>query len=222
METINISRDDDYHSQLNNKKHPLSTCNTTSMVNALKASGIKFACPLGLQPEDHLSALLETDEARERMKRLYPWAVNAEAPIPARQIHGMLAWAVNEKLVKAPVVTFSTSVNVQEIFHNILRGIASVVTGRFTRQGHLVTVVGFITSQDSVRLSRCPTDIVTDLINGVIVDDPYGDYHSGYESPRGNDIMFDYAEFNWLTRIYIDPGRKWAHLFRRTDRATGT
>jgi len=43
---FNYSKDNDYHTQINNRRLPLSTCNTTSMIMALKQAGVEASFPL--------------------------------------------------------------------------------------------------------------------------------------------------------------------------------
>lgn len=210
---ITISRDADYHTQRNNKLYPGSSCNTTAMIMALKTNKIEFESPQNTQEEDYLSSILDSNEAHNVMKNRFPWAV-AEGR-PAREVHGMLEWAVNEKLVGRPVVTFTTLASMAEILFNLTQGLASVMTGRFTASGHVVAVVGFHTEQRNILESGSPGEIDTSKVVSVVVDDSFGDFHSGYKNPQGNDIEFPYEEFNSITRSYGDERKKWAHLFRR-------
>ena len=58
MFEINLRRDFDYHTQINNRLIPMASCNTTAAIMALKAADINFNCPEGMQPEDALTQRL--------------------------------------------------------------------------------------------------------------------------------------------------------------------
>ena len=206
--------DNDYHTQRNNQIDPASTCNVTAMVMALKASGIPFDCPEGIQPEDHLSLILGAPEAWELLEREYPWAVRAETP--PREVHGLLSWAVNERFARRHCTVFTSRASIQELLFRIARHrAASVVSGRFTPGGHLVTLVGFEYPGPDLAKAESPAVIDLSVVSRVIIDDPWGDVRTGYASHDGDDVSMSLADFDRLTREYGSPGRKWAHLFSR-------
>ena len=207
---IDISSDNEYRTQLDNRFFPNGTCNTTSMVNMLLTNNVEFQYPTDMQPEDYLTTLLESPEAWARMRQLYPWAVSKG--YHPRHVHDMLAWAVNEKLVGRPVVKFSTQSSLAEIAYDIaVRKRACVVSGRFTSYGHIVAVVGLETSQEDIETVDNPGNIDIAAISAFIVDDPYGNYFTGYSSQQGNSIVFPIDAFDWVTREYANPSVKWAH-----------
>lgn len=214
MVTIDISIDSDYHTQRNNAYIPHGSCNPTSAIMALRASFIDFPEPEGKQPEDVLYEILHSDEAWAKMRNDFPWAVSGGYdPVT---VHGMLQWAINEKFVGRPVDRFSTRWTMQEILHNIAcNGCACTMATKFTRYGHIVCVVGFETEQEDMTAVAIPEHIDLDKVKNVIVDDPYGNYHTGYMSHRGNGIRVDMNKFNSLTssRGYFES--KWAHYFSR-------
>lgn len=204
--------DNPYHTQRNNRIEPSKTCQVTAMVMALKASGIPFEHPAGEQPEDYLARLLEEPDAYEKLRREHP----VLASLPPREIHAILSWAVNEKLVKRRVTMFSTHVSMAEILYRIARHrCASVVTGLFTAYGHLVTVVGFESKQYHIEELASPGQVDLDQLHSIIVDDPWGDGKTGYRDPNGNDVVYTLQEFAHLTRVYDSVDVKWAHLFSR-------
>lgn len=206
---INLSENNPYYDQRNNTMYPNGACNVTSMICALDASGITYEYPETMQPEDYLMQILETEESWKKLRSEYAWAVrDGYSP---RHVHAMLDWAVNEKLVGSPVVETKT-VSIQEILLSTLRGSAVVVTGRFTKAGHIVCVVGFDSVIDLSGNSR-ESDISLDMVRSVIVDDPYGNYHTGYVDHRGNDIRFTVKDFNNLTRNFGSVSTKLAHIF---------
>lgn len=213
MLLVNLSRDNDYHTQRNNRFIPMTSCNTTSAIMALKASRIRFDSPRGVQPEDHLTKLLLSNESHAIMRDKYPWAIRNG--YPPNQVHGMLAWGVN-RLVGRKVDQFKTDGTLQEIVWHLFKRRALIVNGRFTRYGHMVCVIGFqstqadwdIESQDDINLSQ---------VIAITVDDPYGNYHQQYKDFSGNNIDFVLDEFHDLTRTYNADGSKWLHVFDGGD-----
>jgi len=182
------------------------------MIMALKASGIPFDYPKSEQPEDYLALLLDEPDAHEKLRREYPTLAGR----PPREVHAVLSWAVNEKFVKRRVTMFSTRVSMQEILYRIARHkCASVMSGRFTNYGHLVTVVGFESKQDRIEDLGSPGLVDLDSIQSVIVDDPWGNGKTGYRDANGDDVIYTLQEFVRLTRVYDSLDVKWAHLFSR-------
>jgi hypothetical protein len=104
----------------------------------------------------------------------------------------------------------------QEILHRIARHrCASVVSGRFTSYGHVVTVVGFESKQDRIEDLGSPGQVDLDNIQSIIVDDPWGNSKTGYRDTNGDDVIYTLQEFARLTRVYGSLDVKWAHLFSR-------
>jgi hypothetical protein len=211
MTKINVSAHTAYHSQVNNAFYPLSSCNTTSAIMWMLDCHVPFKYPDGMQPEDHLTQITESVECYSYMEQIAPWAFRDGKPIiPARQVHACLSWAIN-KLAGREVAKFREDVTYQELVVELAKGRAAIVSGIFTRQGHVVCLVGVHTKQLEEKLQRIE-DVRLDQIVGWIIDDPYGDYYSVYHDQHGNDCFFDYNEFDRLTReLYRN--HKWAHLF---------
>ena len=73
-----------------------------------------------------------------------------------------------------------------------------MVSGRFPHQesqiDHVVAVVG--TDGD-----------------GLIIDDPWGDWHDGYTTTKGDDINLRHSEAIQMLKP-LGGARKWAHLVR--------
>lgn len=201
-----------YFTQRNNRTDPALTCNVTAMVTALAASGIEFPVPPGQQPEDFLSFLLDSKESRLKASREYPLLQNRHP----REIHRMLAWAVNDRLVGRKVVQFSTQADLRILLWRLaVQRSACVVTGKFTAYGHMVALVGFETTQEEVTDLADPRFLDLDRVSKVIIDDPWGDWRTAYKDPNGNDIELSLGTFNTLTRDYGNPGKKWAHIIAR-------
>lgn len=205
----------DYHTQRNNAIDPAQTCNVTSTIMALKATGIQFESPEGIQPEDYLASLLSTPAAFAKRDQEYPWATRSN--IHPREVHEILSWAVNELLVKRPCTVFTTRASIRELLFRIARHqSASVVSGRFTKDGHMVTLVGFECSGPDLSQARSPDRVDLAAVSRIIIDDPWGNVHSGYRDVSGDDVSLSIAEFDHYTREYYSAGHKWAHFFTRT------
>jgi hypothetical protein len=208
MRTINVSRPKDYYTQINNKKFPLASCNTTSMVEALVVSEIDFPYPDNKQPEDYFTEIMETEELYKMRDRYGKWAKNYR---PA-EIHMLLSWATNKKLVGRNVTRFSTEYPLQLLLFDIAcRKRPVVMSGSFTSSGHIVVLVGFTTLQEEVDVVSEPKKIRLGSVKEFIVDDPYGNWYTDYSDHHGNDIRFSFPDFNRLTNRSGDMDHKWAH-----------
>ncbi len=185
---VNYSRDSEYHSQRNNALIPHSSCNATSMIMALKQAGAKLPesrFPSNRQPEDVLTAFLQSDLAAEKSRRLAPWAydrITGESITPPHEIHCVMTWAVNH-LMGRDIVSFREDWSLDDLVKALDRGCGVVVSGKFPYQGgtidHVVSLAGYMKHQNR--------------IDTLLIDDPYGDYQTGYRSHRGNDIPLPVA-----------------------------
>lgn len=208
MFTFNISKDDDYHSQRNNNFVPIDSCQTTSAIMALKASGIDFDYPKDMQPEDYLTSITDSKEAHDFMRENAPWAI--KQGIPPAQVHIVLEWAIN-KLVGRTVDKFTTTAKIEDLLFNILDNKASLISGRFTDYGHVVCLVGFETTQENINEVTRSEDINLWKVKNFIIDDPYGNPLTEYKDYHGNNIKLTYRQFNNYTRQY-NKNKKWAHI----------
>lgn len=204
-----IAKSENFHTQRNNQIDPVNTCNTTSMINALKATGIALPAGIQGQPEDALTEILDSQESREKLARDYPQM----ASMPPREVHAMLSWAVNEKFIGRKVTMFSTSVSLAEILFRVWNhASASVVSTTMTRGGHLVAVVGFSTTQNLENI-KSPGNIDIKLVRRIYLLDSWGDWTSGYENGgSGFGVGISPQEFLSMAKPN-NAERKWAHLF---------
>jgi len=62
---INYSKDIEYHTQINNKKLPLTSCNSNSMIMALEQAGYDSIIEQGIQSEDFFTTYLTLKEAKD-------------------------------------------------------------------------------------------------------------------------------------------------------------
>lgn len=186
----------------------MSTCNTTAAIMVLMASGISFDYPKDMQPEDYLTSILHSEEAYDQMAKKYPWAIRGG--YEPNEVHGMLEWGIN-KLVGTNIDEFTTNGKLSDIVYGIVvRKVACLVSTKFTKAGHIVAVVGVRSEQPiedyytwGVQLTKYTYDF--------IVDDPYGNYHSGYSDRNGDNVVFSYDQFNALTKSSHAENSKWVH-----------
>jgi len=205
-----LGRNIPYRPQWDNKLFPSTTCNTTSMVHALEIANIPFSCPANEQPEDYLTSILESKEAFTLMAKLYRWAVGSYHP---RHVHGMLSWAVNEKLVKKDVTFFTTKAHIKDIiFHMVVSRTPVVTGGKFTPYGHIVTVVGFDSDQPLEEIVS-PNLVELRRIKSIIINDSWGNYFTGYKNRNGYNIEFPYHTFISIANEIGREDRRWAHFF---------
>lgn len=211
MTSINISSQSPYHTQINNARYPLSTCNTTSGILWLLSNHVPFKYPSGMQAEDFLTTITEREECYTFMKLVAPWNFDSEgkAKLPPRQIHACLAWAIN-KLAGKRVIQFRTDVTYEALVMGLALGHGAILSGVFTRGGHIVCLVGVETEQGLSELQSEAT-VEVGAIKSWIVDDPYGDWHTDYRNHHGNDVRFTHAQINSLTKV-VGENKKWAHI----------
>ena len=209
MLQVNLSTD--YHSQRNNRLLPLETCGATAAVMALKASGWTLPAPADAQPEDLLTAIMLSPEGYARREQIPGgWADNIE---PYR-IHVVMAWAINDWLGAPDVDQFTERGTLQLMIWNLYRRKATVVNGVFAGLDHQVAVVGFTTTQHDGEM-RGPDLIDLAQVTDVIIDDPYGDFRTGYTETNGNDIRLSLGDFHNITHTAGTDNAKWMHLIRR-------
>lgn len=188
---IYITPDGDYFSQLNNKFKPFVSCQVTSVIMALTINGISFDYPKDMQPEDYLFQLCERPEAYDQVAKLAPWFIDSDgkSKFPPREIHSVLAWVTNNLLVKKEVdfpYLSPHGANIQEILFSVLKKNAVVTGTVLVPDGHIVVTSGFITNQENIENVKSADEIDLDKVTSIIIDDPYGDYNSGYKKPQGN------------------------------------
>lgn len=215
MIDIDVSTDKPYHTQINNLSVPMTACNTTSSVMFLIDNEEELPDVGDAQYEDVLTGITETPEAYEAMRRLAPWAFkpfrSGEAQYPPREVHVMLDWAM-EKWLGRKVSTFREDVRLEELAMELVRGRAVIINGRFTPQGHVVELVGLRTRQESILFVPRAQYIQVSEIEWWTIDDPRGDYRTGYQDVKGNGVTVPRDLFNGLTNTY-NRNSKWAHLY---------
>ena len=205
---VNNSLGKPYYTQRNNTIKPGSACNVTSMIAALSAAGwpVEGFAPDGGQPEDALMRFIMTDSVTlNRWKQVDP-----KGEIPPNEWHPVLAFGTNRWLrtfaIESAPVTFHETARREDIIAAVDAKGAAVISGRFPREGakpldHVVAVVGYGNEAG---------------VFYFIIDDPWGDYHTGYTSHNGRNIRLPEADFYALVKP-LGQERKWAHIIRSFD-----
>lgn len=217
MISINLSTGKPYFTQRNNRIDPNGTCGPTSMVMALLYSGYKLPDCGDQQPEDVLTEFLRTNQdVQDYFKKMYP--AEFQKGIPANELAPVRAFGTNKWMGKE-VNNFVWTARIQEIVFSLLQKKACVVSGQWPYRaggvektiGHIVCVCGFQTAQDDIENIRESSQVDSSRIISLIIDDPYGDYRTGYADARGNDVIVPYNDF---LKIVKEPGqnRKWVHF----------
>jgi hypothetical protein len=224
MIEINVSAGFPYYSQKNNKIRPLITCNTTSMIAALSYRKIVFPTDsLYPQPEDSLTNFILTDARIDFFyKKNFPIEYakyitsnkNPKVAYPPNEIHAVLSYGTNLWLGKSQneVTLFRQNTTIQEVLYETIKGKPVVQGGLWSNLHHITCIVGFATDQDNIKETLSPKNINLALIDHIIVDDPFGDFHTGYKVQRGNDIRISTEEYHKIITIQ-DSNIKMGHFF---------
>lgn len=206
MIQVNLSVNYVCRKQRKNKVLPWTSCGASATVMALKASGWPVPSPKGVRPEDHLTGILLSPDAKERRAAIPGnWADD----IPPNQIHAVLAWGINRWLGKR-VVQFKENGTLRDVVSHLYHRTALVMNGLFAGLDHNIAVVGFDTAQEEHEF-RGGIDL--DRVTDIIIDDPWGDYHTSYKDQNGNDVHVTVEEFDRITHKANGP--KWMHVFER-------
>ncbi len=174
-----------YRSQRDNVDLPGASCNTTSAVMALEASGyapsLIVGLPTGKQPEDFLTELGDSQEAYEEMKRRCPQFFDEAGNPTVRppEAPTMLDWIVERAYGKL-LLRYVESIGFDDVIASIDRGRAVVLRGLFTAAGHVVACVGYVCVED---VGGKPG-----ALSALVVDDPWGNYLTGYKDHNGENV----------------------------------
>jgi hypothetical protein len=201
IKDYDFSTHDDYYSQVNNQFMPQEACMPTSFIMALIYNKIPvvpcgsptqppcFFHPKSLQPEDYLMAVCNSPWGIALRNRI-SWA--AAQKLAPNQVHAVISDIVNE-LVGRRITKFETNKNIENLSAIIKQAKSVVVSGSFTAGGHAVVV--------------CGLREVDGKTTHFLVDDPYGNYFTGYNDRNGNNVLFPVEEFDKL----------WAHWYHVFD-----
>ncbi len=214
---IRVDTNKDYHTQRNNKTRPGITCASTSMAMALIYSGYEKGIEVlskGSQEEDFITNFIHTDAKvidfwKNNPQRWirdgwihYQEFLNQKRPqketMFGNEIHEVLQFAVN--VLFPDVDRFSYAMPIKDILFNLVKGGAVVVSGRWPHRNlgsiaHVVCLTGFSTDQESIKNINSPEEIDMSKVTEFYVDDPYGNYHTKYDSTKGDNIIMSRADF---------------------------
>lgn len=209
----NISSDSQYQSQRKNKDKPRYSCNTTSLANALFSTGIEWKWPEGMTPADYLMSQLESDETFKEFYKRFPDQKKNQTFNPWNT-SVMLTWMINNligrNVDKIEICTIEDILN-----HILLTKGAAVVSGEFFAGGHFVCVVGMESDETEEEIFT-NEGIAINKVKKIIIDDPYGDFHSKYSNIDGNNVGMTIQEF--LKIIYTqDKDEKRTQLFTKNQ-----
>lgn len=207
---IDVSAGKQNYSQRNNQISPTGSCATTSIAMALDYAGIAFPASKWAQPEDAIIDFIRTSpEVQEFYQKNYPDLFRVKAP--ANEVHAVNVFGVNLYFQKK-IIDFSMKIAVSEILFRTVAGLAVPVSGVWAGLHHIVCVVGFETKQEDVYLCPGPGGLALDLVDTVLIDDPYGDYRTGYKIQKGNNIAVPFKDFVANVKSRGSLAEKWAYM----------
>lgn len=210
--TKNNSKNKDYFTQRNNELKPNGACNVTSMINALNAASwpvAQLANERFSQPEDALMDFIKTDRRVNIVWKKF----DPSGSYAPNEWHPVLAYGTNLYLQEKGLlrkgdaaVEFGEDRKLFDIIRQIDDGGAAVLSGLFVAHGkktigHVVACVGYTTDNKND-------------VDALILDDPWGNYHTEYADPNGNDIIMPIEDFKKLIRHCGNLGSKMCHLVR--------
>jgi len=218
MKIFNNSLGKPYFTQRNNKIKPFESCTATSIIMALYYSNIPFPMSDN-QPEDDLMTFINTnpDVIHYYKNNPEPWIRSLyEKNYPANEIHSIVEYAVNLWVGKK-VVSFTTNATLEQIVTHLFNKKLCVFSGNFPYEdkagklktiGHVVCGVGFSTVQDDI--FNAP--INPNLVNNIIIDDPFGNYKTNYKNVNGNDIYMPINDFINIIKTQGSINNKWCYF----------
>ncbi len=222
MIRIDWSEPGGYYTQRNNERDPFGACNVTAAIMFMRENKIAYTNPTQEQDEDYLYWLLQQPDAWAAMERLCPWLVRKDVPpvvdwtnqkqIDARYSSAPnlqwapLAWGIN-RLVGREVAAanYSPGLRENEFLFELVKGRPMVVGGLFTKSGHYVCASGFLTEQGDVLDALTPIEVRTPDVTHVIINDPYGDYNTGYASAAGERVEIPWGKFLDVVACFRNP-----------------
>jgi hypothetical protein len=205
--TINLSTGKPYFSQRNNADKPLESCNVTACISALRCIEQPYVIPGTIQDEDYLASITDTPEMIKVRDSLGTWA---KSYLP-RLVFAVLVASVN-KLAGKKVAIFKDKLTVKDLIWGLYNKKSYVLSTIFTSSGHIVTIVGFVTKQLNI---RSISEIDENLIEGFIIDDPYGNPFTNYKDKSGNDIFVPLDVFKGKMKPYDNPSVKYGIEFTK-------
>ena len=208
---IDVARNNEYVEQRTNKIKPLSTCNTTSFEALIEVCGINYDKPDGVKLADHITTVINTDdEIDEIYKRKY-----SRYGYPKEQIHVLLAMGAAKVCGVKSISKFKTSYKLNDIVWSLVKGKPVVVSGVFAGYNHISPVMGVLSSQEDLLSVTSKTEIKTDQIIGLLIDDTFGASKSRYRyknrNNNGDNNFYTVDEFRKLIKP-VGEDKYWAHI----------
>ena len=219
MITIDKSSGKPWRSQRDNAWKPHGSCNVTSYCMAADQAGIE--CP---GDEDDFLAFMNRPHWFQEIGKRFPWAYESGPSYskylyPPEQIHELLAEGFEKWTHGAGLAEFGMCRTRRELMLEILVDNGVVLSGKFPYRGgrsinHIVSLAGFETKQDDVA-EVAHGAIDPGRVTAWIIDDPYGDYRTEYESHDGNGVEMPVVDFD---KVLKGNGRDcvWAHILEAT------
>ena len=160
----NLSRDKrKYYSQRNNEIKPGATCKPTSTIECIDIAG--WELPIGnyAQPEDNLSEYIDVEMGKGPS---------------GHEDWENIKIAINDHFLEntKPIIGPRWDWNLEDVFWGIVNGNPFASSTWLTKSGHIVSIVGFETTQEEITEI---SDLDINAIIYIIVDDPYGNRTSG-------------------------------------------
>jgi len=198
----NYSCKNDYYTQVNNKSYPLTSCKNTSVIMALNQAGWTEEVKQmeietlfdGLQPEDLLTELAYFRGYREFAKKKTPWFFEGDKPqVPMHEIPQVTVKQVHDLVGKVAslVENYSLSYIVNKLDNGFgIAALGELVTPDHKKYNHVVSIAGY--------------EIDNGYVSHIIIDDPFGDFHTGYRDRNGNNVRMTNKQFKefFLTNLY--------------------
>lgn len=225
--TYDVSANKENYSQNNNlyryvqglaRVTPATECNVTSMVMGGDYAGYGFPSGKYAQSEDNFADFMisspEVDaKYKETMPAMYAdWKAGKKGSYPPNEIHSLLSFGFNLWL-GTTATYFSTNTPIQAIIDDITqKALPVVMSGKFGNLGHIVCLVGLV-----VPAIKTEGRIILDDVKDFLIDDPYGNYLSGYSdgAASGNNIVMPKADFLSIFKPLGDDKVKWSHRFNQ-------
>jgi hypothetical protein len=163
INVYNLSKTrDTYYSQRNNQIRPTIRCKPTGTVEGLAINGWPLPSGDYPQPEDNLTAYCEKT-----------WGIDAP------EDWGKITQAINDYFLPndKPIIGPRWDWDLREALFGITQGIPFIASTWLTTVGHIVSLVGFETTQAEVGVWK---DIDIAQVKNIIIDDPYGNRTSGH------------------------------------------
>lgn len=212
-------RNNQYIDEISNKNIAMSMCNITSYCMAYSYVGGIFpnSSKKYTQEEDKALEFIRNDkDTLDYYKSILPafynsWRKNEVGNYPPEQIHTVLNYGFN-RYVGWKAASFNEKTDINNIIKEIvINGRPMVLSGKFGNLNHIVCLVGIVAKKEI--LDHLNDNNLLKQVTSFIIDDPYGDFHTGYSVTKGNDIQMSVDEFLHIFKPIDDRDIKMCHYF---------